>query len=89
MHRMSQMKGGDNMSLEEALKIRLNDERICAEKRFIELDALYSNALKCDGISRSEEYMQYLKNERDVAYMIMQLKKKNCNEVKKIMKTLK
>ena len=80
-------KGGDNViSLEQALKMRLEEERISAEKRFIELDLLYSNSVKCS--IGSEEYMQYLKNERDIAYMLLQLKKRDCDNIKKILKAL-
>ena len=81
---MSQQEGGDNemSSLEDSFKERVKEEMTYAELRFHELDLLYSNSLKCEGsFALPREYMTYLKKERDLAYMMFQLKAKGLKEL--------
>lgn len=76
----SQQKGGDDemSSLADSFKERVIDEKVDAEKRFRELDILYSNSLKCVGSSAlPQKYLAYLKRERDLASMMLQMKENN------------
>lgn len=62
----------------EALKA----EKAQAEKKFYRMAELYTKTLECDlAIKLPESYIDYLKKEKDLAYMMFQLKAKECFEL--------
>lgn len=73
------------MDLQPLLFKALKEEKALAEKKFYQMAELYNKTLERDLVVKlPESYIDYIKNEKDLAYMMFKLKAKECFELESL-----